>query len=79
MFLLVRGYPGCPGQTAVKWLLLLLLLSVTHMLAIGVIILPTKIEVLGQMNAKKFFFPHMQALFGPIGGDIIGISPRSFA
>jgi len=30
MFLLVPGYrpiyPGCPGQTAVKWLLLLLLL-----------------------------------------------------
>ena len=28
MFLLVPAYPGCPGQTAVKWLLLLLLLSV---------------------------------------------------
>ena len=26
MFLLVAAYPGCPGQTAVKWLLLLLLL-----------------------------------------------------
>ena len=26
MFLLVPAYPGCPGQTAVKWLLLLLLL-----------------------------------------------------
>jgi len=26
-FLLVPAYPGCPGQTAVKWLLLLLLLS----------------------------------------------------
>ena len=25
MFLLVPAYPGCPGQTAVKWLLLLLL------------------------------------------------------
>jgi len=25
MFLLVPVYPGCPGQTAVKWLLLLLL------------------------------------------------------
>ena len=24
MFLLVPAYPGCPGQTAVKWLLLLL-------------------------------------------------------
>ena len=23
MFLLVLAYPGCPGQTAVKWLLLL--------------------------------------------------------
>ena len=23
MFLLVPAYPGCPGQTAVKWLLLL--------------------------------------------------------
>ena len=23
MFLLVPTYPGCPGQTAVKWLLLL--------------------------------------------------------
>ena len=23
MFLLVAAYPGCPGQTAVKWLLLL--------------------------------------------------------
>ena len=22
MFLLVPAYPGCPGQTAVKWLLL---------------------------------------------------------
>ena len=28
MFLLVPAYPGCPGQTAVKWLLLLLLLLV---------------------------------------------------
>jgi len=27
MFLLVPAYPGCPGQTAVKWLLLLLPLS----------------------------------------------------
>ena len=26
LFLLVPAYPGCPGQTAVKWLLLLLLL-----------------------------------------------------
>jgi len=26
MFLLVPAYPGSPGQTAVKWLLLLLLL-----------------------------------------------------
>jgi len=25
MFLLVLAYPGCPGQTAIKWLLLLLL------------------------------------------------------
>jgi len=25
MFLLVPAYPGCPGQTAVKWLLLLFL------------------------------------------------------
>jgi len=23
MFLMVPAYPGCPGQTAVKWLLLL--------------------------------------------------------
>jgi len=23
MFLLVLAYPGCPGQTAIKWLLLL--------------------------------------------------------
>jgi len=29
MFLLVPAYPGCPGQTAVKWLLLLLLLLYT--------------------------------------------------
>jgi len=27
MFLLVPACPGCPGQTAVKWLLLLLLLA----------------------------------------------------
>jgi len=25
MFLLVPAYPGCPGETVVKWLLLLLL------------------------------------------------------
>jgi len=31
MFLLVPAYPGCPGQMAVKWLLLLLLLSVNGM------------------------------------------------
>ena len=30
MFLLVPAYPGCPGQTAVKWLLLLLLLLYTN-------------------------------------------------
>ena len=28
MFLLVPAYPGCPGQTAVKWLLLLLLIII---------------------------------------------------
>ena len=28
MFLLVPAYPGCPGQTAVIWLLLLLLLNI---------------------------------------------------
>jgi len=28
MFLLVPAYQGCPGQTAVKWLLVLLLLTV---------------------------------------------------
>ena len=27
MFLLVPAYPGCPGQTAVKWLLLLFMLD----------------------------------------------------
>ena len=27
MFFLVPTYPGCPGQTAVKWLLLLLLFT----------------------------------------------------
>ena len=27
MFLLVPAYPGCPGQTAVKWLLLLLYIA----------------------------------------------------
>jgi len=27
MFLLVAAYPGCPGQTAVKWLLLLPLMA----------------------------------------------------
>ena len=26
MFLLVPAYPGCPGQTAVKWLLLVVVL-----------------------------------------------------
>jgi len=30
MFLLVPAYPGFPGQTAVKWLLLLLLLKAGH-------------------------------------------------
>jgi len=29
MFLLVPAYPDCPGQTTVKWLLLLLLFSGT--------------------------------------------------
>ena len=27
MFLLVPAYPGCPGQTVVKWLLLLFMLQ----------------------------------------------------
>ena len=27
MFLLVPAYPGCPGQMAIKWLLLLLYFS----------------------------------------------------
>ena len=30
MFLLVPAYPGCPGQAAVKWLLLLLYRFVMH-------------------------------------------------
>jgi len=30
MFLLVPAYPGCPGQTAVKWLLLLLFSGTTR-------------------------------------------------
>ena len=29
MFLLVPAYPGCPGETAVKWLLLLLIVADT--------------------------------------------------
>jgi len=29
MFLLVPAYPGCPGQTAVKWLLLVVVVVVT--------------------------------------------------
>jgi len=28
---LVPAYPGCPGKEAVKWLLLLLLLFVSHL------------------------------------------------
>ena len=36
MFLLVPAYPGCPGQTAVKWLLLLLLLSLGTRRCVGV-------------------------------------------
>ena len=32
MFLLVPAYPGCPGQTAVKWLLLLLSLCLMQLL-----------------------------------------------
>jgi len=35
MFLLVLAYPGCPGQTAVKWLLLLLLLLYSHLTESG--------------------------------------------
>ena len=30
MFLLVPAYPGCPGQTAVKWLLLLVVVVVNY-------------------------------------------------
>ena len=30
MFLLVPTYPGCPGQTAVKWLLLLLMIMIMN-------------------------------------------------
>jgi len=30
MFLLVPAYPGCPGQTAVKWLLLLLMIMIMN-------------------------------------------------
>jgi len=28
MFFLVPAYPGCPGQTAVKWLLLFVVINV---------------------------------------------------
>jgi len=39
MFLLVPAYPGCPGQTAVKWLLLLLLLleHFHHKVPVGIV------------------------------------------
>jgi len=36
MFLLVPAYPGCPGSKAVKWSLLLLLLSDTYSLVMFV-------------------------------------------
>jgi len=35
MFLLVPAYPGCPGQTAVKWLLLLLVTVVASCISIS--------------------------------------------
>ena len=34
MFLLVPAYPGCPGQTAVKWLLLLLFSDESWLMAV---------------------------------------------
>ena len=37
MFLLVPAYPGCPGQTAIKWLLLLLLTQFCSSLAMSMV------------------------------------------
>ena len=35
MFLLVPAYPGCPGQTAVKWLLLFVVVDYLSVVSIA--------------------------------------------
>ena len=39
MFLLVPAYPGCPGQMAVKWLLLLSVVCETVLIAFSALTL----------------------------------------
>ena len=56
MFLLVLAYPGCPGQTAIKWMLLLLLQSGDDMFAesecdSSSTVRPTKLPCVDNKNA----------------------------
>jgi len=53
MFLLVPVYPGCPGQTAVKWLLLLLqnfLIAPRNLLAMAAL----QCEVIDRFQKKNY-------------------------
>jgi len=77
MFFLVPAYPGCPGQTAVKWLLLLLFyairnVSITRTAATAILRLLYKLTCVGQhlrlrtglqedFVGAKFYGPHARA------------------
>jgi len=61
MFLLLPAYPGCPGQTAVKWLLLLLLMFLNDEVVgwfLSVFLSEARYRLFASANATAIPKPH---------------------
>ena len=75
MFLLVPAYPGSPGQTAVKWLLLLLTVHVLpwtkEVKYLGIFIVQSRAFKCAIDDAKCSFYRAANAIFGEVGRQLI--------
>ena len=58
MFLLVPAYPGCPGQTAVEWLLLLSLDKLANTLPADAVKLTSKFSPVPHLAKRKGVCPY---------------------
>jgi len=66
MFLLVPAYPGCPGQTAVKWLLLLLYCTFTYLFIYLYIYLFMYVGHLNEIGTNSKYRGPVMAITQPI-------------